>query len=1131
MTVSRALVPESLGSIVEITAVLDELLRPEGYRKDIIADIATSIFVGNERLRIYDASTMHLVSIKKMLLYATPVVAPTNSSVGIPLTSQVDTPAIQLRGNEAKRVGLARGDKFRLLGVAFPNKLINHLASSVFPQKFYGQLPSKYATSTLTIDKVYGVSTKDTSIGRVYIIDPLQYENTELFNTINRLIGVKLMEEITPLLEAADMRDTKAMVLERIEPYNAQAFISKLNETMERHVDPTYTMAMYEVLNMTANQILYDHIILFGFDAPEVAERMRYLSYVKTQNRRVRQNIRDADYQRLLITRAEKLCRDKYPYFFDFTDRRSIFVRFNRFDMNKLPKQEREEISILLKKEIDAQAAILENNCEHLKHVRSLGTERTADAYKQIEQYIDFQSIQSDGMYRCKLCKYPLVCMHTVEMYDAISTLADAADSTNQIYHIRQKIINKYKMLNQKRTGLEDTEVSFTYYCKYCSGELGKSDDVIQASIKTLGESSGIEERSHAVSLIHMNIISTIGTYMNTNAISINPKIVYTVVEGEIKDEVMWMVQRANYTDEDKQDTLIRYLTSVYTCACLISININKIKSNEPALLFKKVAVGGASLKDELLTAFNILKSTTSYKQIGITDDKIKTVLIEAFKYVNKSISNDAVIFKTTSPADKLLLDVRSSPITHYAMHMYERQGRTADAVDVMGIDMNQLFPKKRTDKPISTHALYINIFDPGAKAKTDQEQYLLESYKPIVELSKLQPIGDKYISTEAPALSEFVETYQKKYSEYVKLRRATPIRHLPARNGREYDFRLKVFNIAYCATTPIRAHRWRITKANDKQIYTCDYCKLTIDKASAKSNNDIEDRLAEQRLKDACFELYTLSCPVKDAHTFDNDACSKCGITKSKIDSMDSAYYKKYEATYADHRANITESILSGAKKIILYSSPFVHAEEHAAEPKPDMIKLESVASNLNHLLNYDSMSKLGMFGDKPRALEVIQSYVCMFYAYYTFAKNVSTSVSTHHDLEFFKLVKRLFLNRTEKPHGKLTKLPQYPTHTNADQLLLDLFTTAFDIMSTGDDATRQVVEFVLKKIVAQDQRYKEFNFAKLKAMPIGKDIDLTMVADSIEVVQEDDDMDIFDGYDMDADDMEDNIDGDIDG
>src|SRR5574343_48502 len=143
----------AFGSIIETTAMLDQLLRPEGYAKDTIADIATAIFVDNERTRIYEDASMHLIAIKKTLLYVIPVIAPPNSSSGIAITSQVSTPAIQLGKDRVMHAGLAQGDKFRLLGFAFPETLVNHLSMSIFPQKYFEQPPDRFRLSQLKIDQ------------------------------------------------------------------------------------------------------------------------------------------------------------------------------------------------------------------------------------------------------------------------------------------------------------------------------------------------------------------------------------------------------------------------------------------------------------------------------------------------------------------------------------------------------------------------------------------------------------------------------------------------------------------------------------------------------------------------------------------------------------------------------------------------------------------------------------------------------------------------------------------------------------------------------------------------------------------------------------------------------------------
>ncbi len=1115
----------AFGSIIETTAMLDQLLRPEGYARDTIADIATSIFVDNERSRIHEDASMHLIAIKKTLLYAIPIIAPPNSSSGIAITSQVATPAIQLNKDRIIHAGLAQGDKFRLLGFAFPETLVNHLAMSIFPQKYFEQPPDRLKLSQLRLDKLDGLTVKPTNKGTLYLIDKAHYEDLDMFNEINKVLATKLRESITTILATLPQVPYKKFdELRRVDPYNNKDFIGRLNQILERKIDTTFSLSMYEVLHMTMNQMLYDYIALMGFSAKEISERLDYLAYVKEQNSIVRAHARETMQQRLLATRAEKLCREKYPFFFDFTDKRAIFIHFNRFDINKLPKKEKAEIEIMLQKDLDAQAALLVNKCEHLKFIKQMESQPSLEAYKKIEQYIDIDSLDADGMYACKLCKYPLMCSHTVDLYDALSSVDDTEDS-DHMYWTRQKIINKYKLINQKKTGLEDTETIFTYYCKFCGGELGKSDDIIQASVKAQEESTVFMDRSPAEKLIYMNIISTITRYMNPNVISVNPKILTGTIADISKEEILSMTNKSSFKEDEQVDLLIRYLTHVYTLVSLISININKIKSPKSVFIDE---TGSSALKDELMVAFKLVRAVSTYKNIGITDEKIKTILIQAFKFVNRDLSNEAITLKTISPADLLAMDIDNSPIIRYARFMYHRfEKKWRDPMEVSGVVMDKLYPKKKNEKPVDTHALYTNIYEPTSKPNNDTERFIIESYRSISEFSKTEPIKNGYVSSITPPLDPFVLDYQAKLSDIIRLRRTTPIRYLPVENSREYNFRVKALHLVYCLTGEVRAHRWVVSKTAGKHIFTCKYCGITIDKVSISNNDKIEDRLLDQRIREAFFELYTISCPVKDAHVFEDGECVKCGATKKKISDMDEGYYKKYSKAFLEYHQKMTDDILSAIKKITSNTHDKI---ERVSKPtknvKVDTLKIESAASELNKMAGIQSLDKLGMSRSEHRSMDDIKSYVRMLYTHYIFAKNMCMNVASHYDTEYYKLVRSLFIKGKTKKLD-LPNLPEYPTSDNADQLLLELLTILLDTWKNDGAHTHAILKYIMGKMVMQDERYKEFNFAKLKATPVSNDMGLDSIADSIEEITDDTEMDMFDGYDMDGDDMEDNING----
>ena len=102
-----------------------------------------------------------------------------------------------------------------------------------------------------------------------------------------------------------------------------------------------------------------------------------------------------------------------------------------------------------------------------------------------------------------------------------------------------------------------------------------------------------------------------------------------------------------------------------------------------------------------------------------------------------------------------------------------------------------------------------------------------------------------------------------------------------------------------------------------------------------------------------------------------------------------------------------------------------------------------------------------------------------------------------------------------------------QASTKTKRFQLLT-LLTT---IIQNESDGTMVLARFLIKKILSQEGRRKEFNFAKLKS------VNTAVEEPEVEVMEDLDDLDeengeesMFMAYDIDMDDMEDNIEGDLD-
>lgn len=1102
--------PGSYGSLVETMSVLNQLLRPVGIARETIADLAAANAVASERDSIGAPASLHLVAIKKALLYATPVVG----AKGIALTAQVASPAIRLVKSTATASSLAVGDPFRLLGFAFPGSMINHLAYSIFPQKYYSVLPSWFEPTPLDIGFLPHIERRQSRLGDLFIISPKAYEDVALFNRINHEIAEHLTEEMTVAL-ALKQRDPR--VPECVLPHASNtserpAFLDALNAVLAQKIDATYRASLYETLHLTNNWLLYDLIQLLGFEAPEVGRHMNRLKYVKEQQAKVRQNASAMSRQRLLRTRGERICRERYPHFFDAADRRAIFVHFHQFDIEKLPDKERAEVRILLEKDLAAQEALLANRCEHLAHLHAFRQDSSAHAYAAIAPYIDLESLTDEGMYACRLCQYPLLCVHLVELYDTLAALPGAHDDSDRMYHAQLHIINKFKLVDRRRSGAEGTDVAFTFYCKHCGGELGRSDDAIRASLQLIEGSEASSIPDIYESMINNDVIMFVARNANVAALGASAKMLSQLILAEIKDEMLQFVARASSQEMANIDVMVRYLTHVYVLASLISININKVKSPDSAIR------GGAQIKDEFLNAFKIVRAVEAYRQIGVTDAKIKSLIIEAFRFVNRSFASETLIIKALQPRDRLEIDIRSSPLTHYASQMYKTEHPAADALVATGVDLAALFPTSKKAPRVDTHALYTNIFIPSAKPTSDARRYRVESYAPIAELARSEDL----IPQTAP-LSAFVVGYQQKRHHALALRRLTPVRHLPVENSREHDFQLKIFQLAYCVSTIVRPHRWTIAREDGKLVFTCRYCGLNIDDAAKSNNGRIEQTLLEQMMREAFFDLYTVSCPVKDIHIFVDDRCSLCGATKAQLSGRDDAYYKKYSEVYAARCEEIATGIVAEAKTIMSYSTPM---SSRPAPPKADTvdaIALETLASNLGKLFGAAGLFQLGKIGD-DRSSSIVQSYLRMFYSHYIFAKNASAQMRGHPDNEFFTLLKKqLGRERTLA----LKPLPPYPTAKDPSKLLFELFTIISDLMDHANQTTTVVVRYIVEKIIACDQRRQQFDFSRLRAMSTAVSSEQEA---EVAATDGDENEDIFDGYDMDAEDAEDNLNGEID-
>ncbi|KAG2816163.1 hypothetical protein PC112_g13587 [Phytophthora cactorum] len=464
--------PLPFGSVLEASSVLNELLRPSGYRRDRIDELAVWDFLDYELANLREPTNIHLLAVKKALLYATPVIAPPKQHLDIALTSAVATSAEWF--DDAGRIGT-----------------------------YSYKLPAGYAPATIDVSRIPGVTAHrggSCHLGHIYLTGHSYYEKVGLFVAIDRAIANNMYPAILPpqigpgfARGVARCPPPTWVRLQRMSPLAKLEYLATLNAVLTREVDGTFACALYETLQNTSSWNLYDQIRLYGFESAQIGEQLRLLAYVKEQTLKVRQNTRAAVREQHMAARAEKIARIHFPYYFDYTDHGGLFVRFNRFALDKVPQPDRGKIQILLDKSIAAQDALLNRRCDHLPYLRAFIPNRySAQAFTKLAPFVGDMVVEEAGMYACRMCAQPLICEHEFELrklLEVAERLTNAASRRGEdgVYWAQRKIVNMYALINHQQQQNDDgggdktTESLYTHYCKYCGGELGKSADAVQA--------------------------------------------------------------------------------------------------------------------------------------------------------------------------------------------------------------------------------------------------------------------------------------------------------------------------------------------------------------------------------------------------------------------------------------------------------------------------------------------------------------------------------------------------------------------------------------------------------------------------------------------------------------------------
>lgn len=1202
-------------TVLKGKAIYGDLLLKEGYKRYQIDDLAVSEFMGYEHERVGEASNLYLLAIKKILLYAVPVIASSSATNkrGITLTAQFVTdcivyndtkklhksthrvPAEGSEGTQAifdyyssmHKKRLTIGDKYTLIGFQFPQDLINNLDIQTFEWKYYYQYPKEFITYGLDISHLEGIDTvKQSPKTHLYLIKSSYYEDVELYNKILHILKLKLNEYTdiwTSVLHQTDATNhidfEEYKQLQSIKPFNDNAIVSKLNLILEKQIDPTFTISYYETLQATANWLLYNQIYLYGYDSPIVSTYLDKLAYKKSENHKVFLQLAKEAQAQLLQTRAEKITREQYPFYFSTIDRRGIFKRFTRFNINKLSKPHQNEIKILMDKELAYQSALINNKCPHMQIIKKLNSSEAVvydivQTYNELIPFIDMdRKTDDDHTYYCKNCKYGLLCEHEVEMYSEIKMIKDDStpnDSSDILYTVQQIIVNRYKQTQQS---IDHSNI-FSYCCKYCSKELGKSDDIIQVAQKDYMKNQSmtpIQDNFKTISFLTLSSILSLN--IDPIVLGIDRKKVLKLLTPIIRDQletVSYVFKKLN--DEDQIDIHTRLSALILSLCAMISLNINVLKTDKQLLLIEPikkikpiqskkekdidsdvptdessddepmqeqpslvpnrvpeltVPLTGGSIKTEFAAAFAIIKNSQQYKLIDVSDDKLKSMLLDYYRRIAKDIG-DVVDVSTISRTneERLTNEIIQSPVYAYLEYIVARNDKKVISTHS---GTKQPFKKiigTEITKGI-TGNVYKNIPADTIKVTNDRSKYIHESFLGI----RTFLVDNKYNGTTIePKVSDFIRKYELSENDRIYNLVKNPRHIIPEKNARETSFSLENLNLLYCANTEVLTkHVWQ-KQSNSHLI--CKLCNIDSTKASITHNSTIIKLIDQELTKDAFFELYSNNCPIKDIHIYTNahvsinSKCTQCGITKKQLLDQDSKYYKQYLSKFNTYRKNQLDTLIESAKTVtnvepyIPYSSKLF-----------DNVKMSELdATNNQNLLTISKIFDINSDSIASLSTMYLDSYIKLIYERYAYAQNISFDMSKHPDMEFYDFIKTNFFTGSKPIKINMKDLPSYDYQVYDNKLKLYHLISLLLLLTKSDHS--QVIElgkYLVKKIISQEARRGDFNFAKLKTIKAIVEEDDEMIP-IMEDSEDEEEESMFMAYDIDMEDMEDNIEGDLD-
>lgn len=592
--------------------------------------------------------------------------------------------------------------------------------------------------------------------------------------------------------------------------------------------------------------------------------------------------------------------------------------------LNYLTKEQQSVVKVEYDNQEKYMKLYYANKCSHIasysKLLKAKTVENTKLALSIVEKYFKKEII--NGYYLCEVCNFRIMCSHVYDRYKyQIENLPLGVINTNLLTYAIKVKVNK----------------GHEYYCKFCAEQLVRDvyiDDDYKIKPKVNMTESEMEIRNYSWSVI-MTAIHSAGLG-NERSLAIY-----------IANTIRPLIEERS---RDKFDDSVKLLCIMHTFAIILSL----MKDHKVSFLGIDPSMPASKIAEKLL-GFIYSKYNTVMRSLSINSDMLKNEFMSAYK--NIISTGPTIIPASNSEMDLANFILNIDPIYKYAKNMCRLFKKIPFKIDqssnslrkefelIIGTSLpaiiksakenmkNPLFSdvlNKRFGSTLQTDTLEFFYKNPDLNIYTnlisiDDEQKILKKFlegnyshyifacyimfckytKDIhneEEYNEYRVLFEKFKKVENNMIDDMHKFTQKpiftfnytKNSHFIK--RNINITDLYDENGTKHKWNI----FYYGEESFIKVPGPKKGPLTDVGCSVCgikksEVSKLNIDKTikAVKAMADIN----------SFYMFYKLRCPLGELHEWINDECTKCTLTVSMIDQVNSNkitssildYYNQY--------------------------------------------------------------------------------------------------------------------------------------------------------------------------------------------------------------------------------------------